>query len=78
MMGRGVLWADNHQDTWLNLKHGVTVPAASATPILAGLSGPYDVTTTNTTTGATTTQTNVAQIVISGLVHDVALRIVKR
>jgi hypothetical protein len=61
----------------LNLKNGVTVPAVSATLTLTGLSGPYDVTTTNTTTGSTTTQTNVTQIVLSGLAHDVALKVVK-
>ena len=76
--GRGILWADNRQDTWLNIKNGISVPAVSATLTLTGLSGPYDLTTTNATTGATTTQTNVGQITISGLAHDVALRIVRR
>jgi hypothetical protein len=75
--GRGVIWADNRQDTWLNIKNGVSVPTASATLTLAGLSGPYDVMTLNTATGATTTQTNVAQLTISGLAHDVALRVTR-
>ena len=75
--GRGVIWADNRQDTWLNIKNGVAVPAVSTMLTLAGLSGPYDLTLLNTATGATTTQTNVAQITLSALAHDVALRIVK-
>jgi hypothetical protein len=75
--GRGLIWADNRQDTWLNLKNGVTVPAVSTTLTLAGLSGPYDLTTINTATGAASTQTGVTQISISGLAHDVALRVVR-
>ncbi len=70
--GRGVIWADNRQDTWLNIKNGVAVPAVSTTLTLAGLSGPYDLTLLNTATGATSTQTNVAQITLSALAHDVA------
>ncbi len=76
--GRGLIWADNRQDTWLNIKNGVNVPAVSATLTLTGLSGPYDVTTTNTNTGATTTQTGMTQLVISGLTQDVALQVIKR
>jgi hypothetical protein len=75
--GRGVIWADNRQDTWLNAKNGVNVPAVSATLTLPGLSGSFDLTTINTTTGATSTQTGVTQISLSGLAHDVALRFVR-
>ena len=75
---RGILWVDNRKDTWLNVKNGVNISAVSATLTLAGLSGPYDVTSTDTATGATSTQTNVAQITLSGMMHDVALRFVGR
>jgi len=75
--GRGVIWADNKQDTWLNVKSGVNAPAVSATLTLPGINGSYDLSTINTTTGATTTQTGVTQIFISGLAHDVAFRFVR-
>ncbi|HTP11063.1 MAG TPA: PQQ-binding-like beta-propeller repeat protein [Anaerolineae bacterium] len=75
--GRSIIWADNKQDTWLNVSNGVNAPAVSATLTMPGISGSYDLTMINTSTGATTTQTGVTQIVISNLVHDVALRSIK-
>ncbi len=78
---RGILWIDNAQDTWSNVKSGAVIAPAAATFSFAALpSGTYSIEMVDTTTGNVLTQTVVSapSFRISSLQHDIAIRIAKQ
>lgn len=78
---RGFLWIDNAQDTWSNVKNGTAIVPAAATFSIAALpGGSYSIEMVSTTSGSILTQTvlSAPSFGLSGLQHDIAIRIAKQ
>ena len=78
---RGIIWVDNAQDTWWNIKNGTAIVPAAATFSIAALpAGSYLIEIIDTTTGNVLTQTVASgpSFSIAGLAHDMAIRIIKQ
>ncbi len=82
--GRGILWIDNANDTWKHVADGLSIPPATASVEVSSLpNGTYQATWFNTATGATSTTTSTVTngkltLSVSGLAHDVAVKLRKQ